>query len=192
MPGSVIGTTMNQGFPGQISRNGDNVVKNYLVKSSDATGPAFGNVVVLNQDSTGGTISDAAVSKANGNTPVGTQGANFAIVGLAVREVLTQIASYVAAQPLTPVIQTYAPGQMADVLERGFMTVQIQNPAAASVVAGGQAYVRLTTGAGTVIGAIEPAADSGHNIAIPNCFFTTGVVDGNGCTEVTLLSRNTP
>src|SRR6185437_8925582 len=117
MPGTVVGTQMNNGFPGTFSRNGDCVVKEYPVLSTDSAGPKFGAAVVLNQDSTGGTISDAAVSMANGHTPVMTQGANYAFVGFAVREVFTLLATNFIGAPKTPAIQAYAPGQPCDVLE---------------------------------------------------------------------------
>lgn len=192
MPGTAIGTQMNQGFPGTYSRNGDCVIKNYLVTAADSAGPAFGNAVVLIPNNTGGTVTDAAVAVAAGHTPTMAPGVNYTFVGFAVREVLTQVSSYVPATPLTPLIQTYAPGQMCDVIERGSVTVVIANPSAAAVLAGGKVYLRIATGTGTVIGAIEPAADGGNTIQLTNCFFSTGVVDGNLVTEVVLLNRNTP
>lgn len=192
MPGTVVSTQMNQGYPGTYSRNGDCVIKSYQVLSTDSAGPSFGNAVVLNPSSTGGTVSDAAVSIGNGHTPVMTQGTNYTFVGFAVREVLTQIAAYGSAQPLTPLIQAYSPGQMCDVLERGAITVAIQNPQSSTVNSGGNVYLRISSGLGTVIGAIEPAADGAHTLQLTNTFFSTGVVDGNGVTEVVLLNRNTP
>lgn len=195
MPGTVIGTQMNQGYPGTYSRNGDCVIKNYLVLSTDSAGPAFGKAVVLNQNATGGAVSDAAVSMANGHTPVMTQGANYCFVGIAVREVMTQVASYVSAQPLTPLIQSYAPGQMCDVLERGAISVVLKDPQAVGYVAGGKVYLRTVlngTYPSAAVGDLETAADGSNTIQITNAFISTGVVDANSVTEIVLLNRNTP
>jgi hypothetical protein len=195
MPGTTIGTQMNQGFPGTYSRNGDCVITSRLVKSTDSAGPKFGAAVVLNQDATGGTYSDAAVSKANGNSPVMTQGANFAFVGFAVREVFTMLPTTFVAQPQLPAIQAYTPGQPCDVLERGAMSVVVKDPQAAGYVAGGSVFLRtVLNGAfpSAAVGDLETAADGGKTIALTNVYLTTGVVDANSVTEVTVLSRNTP
>jgi hypothetical protein len=195
MPGATIGTQMSVGYPGQFSRNGDCVINARQVKSSDTSGPLFGAAVVLNQDSAGGTISDAAVAKAAGHSLVMTQGANYCFVGVAAREIKT-LTTY-NVQPTSPAVAAgYLPGQYCDIVERGAVTVQIQNPSSTTVVSGGNVYVRLVSGTGTVIGAFEPAADGGNTVQITNAFFTTGIVstdaNGNLVAEITLLNRNCP
>jgi hypothetical protein len=195
MPGAVVGTQMNNGFPGTFSRNGKNRTRAFQVLSTDSAGPAFGNAVVLNQNNTGGTISDAAISIGNGHTPVMTQGANYAFVGFAVREVLTQVATYNPAQPLTPLIQTYAPGQTADILEEGSMTRVVTDPQVAGYKSGQSVYLRVTTNGSypsAAVGDIETAADGAHTIQLTNVFMTTGIVDANNVVELTILVQNTP
>lgn len=187
MPGTVIGTSMNLGFPGNYSRNGDCIIEPKQVTPADATGPNFGDPVVLIQNSTGGTYSGIAQAIAASVTPVMTQGTNGCFAGVAVREVLTMTA-YIPS----PTLGSYLPGQAADVLVRGSVSVQIQNPSSAAVKAGGSVWVRLSAGTGTVIGAWEPANDAGHMLQITNAFFTTGLVDANSTSEITLLNRNIP
>lgn len=194
MPGQAIGTSMNLGFPGTFARNGDCIIKTYLVKSTDSAGPAFGAAVVLNPDGTGGTISDAAVSMGNSHTPVMTQGAAYAFVGFAVREVLT-LASFAVAQPITPALQTYAPGQPCDVIERGNVSVVVKDPQSAGYVAGGKVFLRTVvngTYPSAAVGDLETAADSGKTLELTNCFLATGLVDANSVAEVCLVTRNTP
>jgi hypothetical protein len=195
MPGAVIGTQMNNGFPGSFSRNGDCIITSRIVKATDSAGPKFGAAVVLNQDATGGTYSDAAVSKANGNTPVMTQGANFSFVGFAVREVFTLLTSTFVATPQLPAVQAYAPGQPCDVLERGSIAVVVKDPQAAGYVAGGKVYLRtVVNGAfpSAAVGDLETAADGGNTIQLTNVFLQTGLADANSVVEVTVLARNTP
>src|ERR1044071_2383474 len=114
MPGTVVGTSLNLGYLGTFSRNGDCVITPRQVTPTDSAGPAFGAAVVLIQNNTNGTYSDAAVAVANSVTPTMTQGTNGAFAGFAVREVRTLL-SFSVAQPLTPVVQKYAPGDIADV-----------------------------------------------------------------------------
>lgn len=187
MPGTVIGTQMNLGFPGTYSRNGDCIIEPKLVTAADATGPNFGDPVVLIQNSTGGTYSGVPQAITAGVTPVMTQGTNGCFAGIAVREVLT-MTSYIPS----PTLGSYLPGQACDVLVRGSVSVQIQNPSATVVKAGGSVFLRKATGTGTVIGALEPAADAGNTVQLTNAYFTTGLVDANNTSEITLITRNIP
>lgn len=195
MPGTTVGLSMGLGYPGSYSRNGDCIIEARPVLSTDATGPNFGDAVVLNQDSTGGTFSSAAVSEGNGNTPVMTQGANFAFAGVAVREVKT-LTSFVVQPGASATLGGYAPSQLCDALVRGTVVVEIQNPQAAAIKAGGSVWLRLTANLGTVIGAFEPANDAGHMLQLTNCYFTTGITstdaNGNTLAEITIINRNIP
>lgn len=195
MPGTVIGKTMNNGYPGTYSRNGDCVIEARQINTTDASGPAFGNAVCLVQNATGGFFADAAVLVGQSHTPVMTQGANYCFAGFAVREVLTQVATYTPAQPLTPLIQSYTPGQQCDVLVRGTITVVVKDPQAAGYTAGGKVYLRtVLNGAfpSAKVGDLETAADGGNTIQLTNVFMTTGNVDSNSVLEVTVITRNIP
>lgn len=192
MPGAVVGTQMNQGFPGTYSQNGDCVIRPWTILSTDSAGPAFGKVVVMNFD-TAGTASDAAVSVGKAVNPTMSQGAAGAVIGIAVREVLTQIATYNPAQPLTPLIQTYSPGSSCDVLERGAVTVIVKDPQAAGYKQGQKVYLRIALNGGfpsAAVGDLETAADGVNTIQLTNMFLTNGVVDSNSVTSITVLSRN--
>jgi len=186
---------MNNGFPGSFSRNGDSIVNSRQVKASDSAGPAFGAAVVLNPDSTGGTFSDAAVSVANGTNPTMSQGVAGSFVGFAVREVFTLLATNFIGAPQLPAIQTYAPGQPCDVLERGACVTVVKDPQAAGYKSGQKVYLRIALNGAfpsAKVGDLETAADGVNTIQLTNVFMTTGVVDANSVLEVTVLSRNTP
>lgn len=192
MPGTTIGTQMNLGYPGSYARNGDCVIRQYLVNPTDSAGPAFGAAVVINQNNTGGTISDAAVSMANGHTPVTTLGANFCFAGFAVREVVTLLPTSFIAAPQLPAIQTYAVGTMADVLERGNIVRVVTDPQVHGYAANEQVFLRISTNGSfpsAQVGDIETLADGAHTLALP-VVMATGVVDANGVCELCVLSRN--
>jgi len=188
LPGTAIGITMNVGYPGTYSRNGDCIIESRQVKSTDTVGPLFGDAVVINQDATGGTFSSVEQAMLLGHTPVMTQGANFCFAGIAVREVLTNTASYLTQNT----VAQYQAGQACDVIMRGTVVVQFSNALAHALpTANGPVYLRLVVnGAGTAVGQFEAAADGGNMLLLTNCFWTTGVVDANGAAEITILTRN--
>lgn len=194
MPGTAIGTQMGLGYPGTYARNGDCIIEARLITPTDGVGPAFGNAVVLIQNSTGGYFSDAAAAITAGVTPVMTQGTNGCFAGFAVREVQTLV-SYAATQPITPLVQTYAPGQPCDVLLRGNISVVVKDPQAAGYVAGGKVYLRVSTNGtfpSAAVGDLEPAADGVHTIQLTNVYLATGLADANSVTEVSVITRNIP
>jgi hypothetical protein len=194
MPGATIGTQMNVGYPGQYSRNGDCVIAAHQVRSTDTTTPNFGDAAVLNFDAAGD-VSSAQQSIANSVTPTMTQATGGCFMGVFAREVKT-LTSYVPQPGAVAVLAGYSAGQIADIIERGAVTVEIQNPASTAIKKGGPVYLRYSANVGSVLGAFEPAADSGHSIQLTNCFFTTGLTstdaNGNLVAEITILSRNTP
>ena len=135
MPGSTIGIQMNVGYPGQYSRNGDCVITAAPVRSTDTTTPNFGDAAVLNFDAAGD-VSSAQQAIANSVTPTMTQGTAGCFMGVFAREVKTLV-SYVP-QPGSPaVLGGYSAGQIADIIERGAVTVEIQNPASTTIKKGG-------------------------------------------------------
>src|SRR6185312_16358183 len=82
MPGTVIGKSLNLGYPGSVSRSADCVIAARVIKSTDPLGPKFGEPLVINSDATGGTLSSVADFLTGGGT---FTAAKFA--GVAVREV---------------------------------------------------------------------------------------------------------
>ena len=52
MPGSVIGKSLNLGYPGSISRSADAIIANRLFRATDTGTIPFGSPVVLNPDNT--------------------------------------------------------------------------------------------------------------------------------------------
>lgn len=189
MPGTVIGTTMNLGYPGTFSRNGDCVITARLLSAADTLNCNFGDAVVLNEDSTGGTWSGVASFVAGGGTVTMAGGGAGAFAGIAVREVKSN-ETYIPS----PTLGFYAPGAPMDVLERGAIIVPYHAFGAnAAPKAGGKVYLRVATnGAGTAVGQFESAADGGNTVQLTNTWFTTGLLDANNNVEITLLNRNTP
>lgn len=173
MPGQVIGTSMNAGFPGSFARNGDCVIFPRPVKTAAIP---FGSGVILNTDNT--------VSKFGAACAF----ANF--VGVAAREVKTMTAAYYPQ----PTIGQYEVGEICDVIERGSVSVVCN---VGTPVAGGAVYIRITANGAIppgVVGGFEYRADddSGNCILITNAKWTTGFMDANKVSEITLLSRNLP
>jgi hypothetical protein len=181
MPGTVIQTSMNGGYPGTYARNADCYIEAKEIKSTDVLGPSFGDPVIQNTDNT--------YSKFTGNgvaTFAGTTGTMAAFAGVAVREI-KQFITYVAAAN-----GKYEPTQIADVIKRGNVMV-VCNVGTPTLDQG--VYVRVTANlgiAGSVVGGFEARTDTDNAkcILITNAKWNTGVIDANLVTELNILSRN--
>lgn len=184
MPGTVIGIAMNIGYPGSYARNGDCVIAARPVKPTDTANVNFGDPVVLNSDSTGGTYSQLAGFVAGGGTF--TQ-ALFA--GFAVREVKSA-ESFFGTGNSAPSWNYYSPGAPCDVIKRGSVVVKVN---VGTPTAGGLVYVRTVLNGAIpagLVGGVEAAADSTNTVQLTNCRFFTGILDGNNCAEVEILGIN--
>jgi len=171
MPGFVIGKSFNLGYPGNVSRSADAIIDNRVVKPSDTENINFGDPVVLNADNT--------------YSKFGATGTAASFAGIAVREV-KQSTDYLNVQGF------YAPGQPCDVISRGTVTVVCN---VGTPKAGGAVYIRTTANPSIpdgVVGGFEAAADGTNTVEIPNLKWTTGKMDANKVTEVTILSRVNP
>lgn len=69
---------------------------------------------------------------------------------------------------------------IGNVLKRGYMTVQLNYGTATK---GGAVYVRTVSGASTIIGGFEAAADGSNSFALANAYFN-GTADSNGQVEI--------
>ncbi len=170
MPGQAIGISLLYGYPGSLARGGDNITRNRAVKSTDETGPSFGDPVVLNSDGTWSKFGAA-------NTAV-----QFA--GVAIREV-----KQASVFPATG--YSYEPGQPCDVLERGTVSVICQY---GTPVPGGTVYIRVTANGsipGALVGGFEATADGGNSVALTNAQWDTGK-DANMVAQLTILTRQRP
>jgi hypothetical protein len=179
MPGTVIGKSMNLGYPGSVSRSADTVIAARPVKSTDPLGPKFGDPLVINVDSTGGTLSSVADYITGGGS---FTAAKFA--GVAAREVKA-VNTYSPA----PTFVGYLPGDIADAIERGSVSVKVN---VGTPVSGGTVYVRVLANGSIpagVVGGFEAAADSTNTIALTGVVFRTGAIDANGVSEITLVNR---
>jgi hypothetical protein len=169
MPGSVIGTSMNIGYPGSFSRNGDCIIVPRGVKSTDVVNIAFGDPVVLNTDNT--------YSKFVATGTAGT------FAGVGIREV-KQTADY-----YNPAGK-YNPGDSADVIVRGAVCVVCN---VGTPTAWGNVYVRTALNASVpagVIGGFEAVADGTNTVLLTNAKFNTGNIDANKVVEIVITNRN--
>ena len=135
---------------------------------------------------TTGAGSGLTVNITAGNTP---SMSNFA--GIAVREVKTMETFFPSSGNSQPDVGSYLPTQPCDVLKRGCIIVQFQSAVSAVAAAGGAVYLRIAlngTYPNAVVGGFESAADGGNTLALTNCQFFTGIIDGNSLVEVELLS----
>ncbi|NTG00101.1 hypothetical protein G6L30_08205 [Agrobacterium rhizogenes] len=110
---------------------------------------------------------------------VGAEAAT-ALVGLLVRPFPTSTNVYSGG------LGTSVPPQdgttIANILKRGYMSIQLNG--GATVVKGGQVYIRVAAAAGgKPLGGFEGAADSTNTVAPAGLFFT-GPADSNGNVEV--------
>lgn len=177
MPGSAIGIELNLGYPGSVSRSIDTIITPRPIKSNvtggEETEPSilFGEPVILNDDNT--------------YSRFGASGTAAAFAGIAAREV-KQATSYYSA------CGSYLPGEVADVIERGSVTVLCN---VGTPKAGGKVYIRTAANASIpngVIGQFEAEADGTNTIEITNARWKTGKKDGNNVAELTILTRVNP
>ena len=179
MPGTVIGQSLNLGFPGTFSRNGDCVIEAYQVRATDAAGPNFGDLLVDNLGTQPQTLSSLAAFLAAGGT---FTAALFG--GIAVREVK----SFLTYQP-TPGYAGYLPGDYCDAIKRGSVVVKCNVGAPTPK---GPVYARIAANGSIpagIVGGIEAAADGANTILLPNLVWQTGLIDGNLVAELTILTR---
>lgn len=165
MPGKVIGTSMNVGYPGTQSRQADAIIQNRVADGAIA----FGLAVKLTAD--------------NKWKQIATGDAATDVAGIAVREVVQANVYNPQSNP------DYLDGTPADVMVRGNCIVKCQKgtPAAGSAV-----YVRITaddTHPEYLVGGFEAADDGVKTVQIPNIEWTTGVMDSNLACEVTVKTR---
>lgn len=175
MPGTVIGKSLNYGYPGSVSRSADAIITNRPVKSSDTNHIPFGAPVILNSDNTY-SLAGASVTMSN-------------FAGIAVREV-KQSTSYITTGQGQA---DYAPGDPCDVIERGSVTVTCTE---GTPTAGGAVYIVTAVGAGSVsavgnfVATATPAGTGATAVQITNAQWKTGKIDANNTAELTLLTRN--
>lgn len=195
--GQVIPVTgPNLGFVGTVSRQGERVIAARPVLSSAALNVNFGDPVAIVQDATGGTyqsIADFVATVAN----IGLLYKLFA--GVAVRNVKTQLTYPNAVPPGTNQVGYFAPGQMAEALERGSITVLLS---VGTPNAEDQVYTRIVVNSGVPAGVLgdyetNPAASdlfqtattltegstaataaSGTNIKVGQLVSGPGIADG--------------
>ena len=165
MPGRVIGTSLNIGYPGTPSRSAASIIQNRI---ADAV-IAFGQAVILKSTNKWATVTDSTVAAD--------------IAGIAVREVVQANTFDPQSNP------DYVANAPCDVMVRGNCTVKCQRgtPAAGTAV-----YVRVkanSTYQNAVVGGFEASADGSNTIQVPNIEWTTGSVDANGVAEVTIKTR---
>lgn len=164
MPGKVIGTSLNLGYEGNVSRNSDNII----TARKAAEQIEFGSPVILNSD--------------NSYSNFGSSNTDNQFVGVAVREV-KQAINY------TDSATYYEQNERCDALTRGTVTIKVNN---GTPTAGGKVYIRTVANSSIpkgVVGKFEAVADSTNTVEITNAKFTTGIVDANGMAEITILER---
>ena len=172
MPGSSIGTSMNFGFGGTVSRQTPAPSIEAKPVADDSDNILFGQPVVLNSDNT----FDAPTSTT-------LTAANFAGVAVAVAQ---QNNSY----PPDNAVGHYEPESMCDVLQSGVILVEIQRGTPTS---GGAVYVRVqesTESPGLVIGGFEAQADGSQTVQLTNCSWATGIKDANNMAELKVKTIN--
>lgn len=165
MPGKTIGIMMNNGYPGTQSRTADAIIQNRVAEGTIA----FGQAVVL--------------TNTNKWRLVKTGDTAAVVAGVAVREVVQANTFDPQSNP------DYVAGVPCDVMVRGNCTVKCQRGTPKS---GDAVYVRITANNAypdAVVGGFEAQADDANTIQVTNIEWTTGVIDANNNTEITIKTR---
>ena len=165
MPGKAIGISMLSGYAGTQSRTADAIIQNRIAKSNIS----FGHAVVLTNDNKWDNVVE------------GTTAAQIA--GIAVREVVQANTFDPQSNP------DYMAETPCDVMVRGNCTVKCQRGTPKS---GDAVYVRVKANAAyndAVVGGLEATADAANTVQVTNIEWTTGVMDANGMTEITIKTR---
>ena len=165
MPGKVIGTSMNVGYPGTQSRQADAIIQNRVADGAIA----FGLAVKL--------------TAANKWKQIGSGDTAANVAGIAVREVVQANVYNPQSNP------DYLDGTPADVMVRGNCIVKCQK---GTPTAGSAVYVRITADGAHpeyLVGGFEAAADGANTVQVTNIEWTTGVMDSNLACEVTVKTR---
>lgn len=171
MPGTVIGISLNMGYPGEISREDPGMmIVGGPVHSS--TPIAFGAPVRLNQST-------------NDYDQMNSLTDTYSILaGIALREV-KQAASFLAQN----VNGQYNQYDNVDILAKGYCTVQCQSTTAPT--AGAAVYAIFNTASG-IFQFFDNVTGSGGNtgIALTNCKFKSSNMDANNVCEIEILTPN--
>ena len=165
MPGKAIGISLLSGYAGTQSRTADAIIQNRVAKNNIA----FGHAVVLTNDNKWDNVSDATTEAQ--------------IAGVAVREVIQANTFDPQSNP------DYMAETPCDVMVRGNCTVKCQRGTPKS---GDAVFVRIkknNTYADAVVGGLEATADDANTVQVTNIEWTTGVMDANGMTEITIKTR---
>jgi hypothetical protein len=164
MRNQIIGKTMFHGYAGSFSRQPDTIIDTHPACGAIA----FGGAVVY---------SNGAV------TAPGASATAADFVGVAVRETKS------ATNYLDQNEGSYVQYDAVPVLKRGCVNVICQNGTPAL---DGTVYVRVAENASypdCVISGFEASSDSTNTIQVSNIEWTTGVIDSNLITEVTVKTR---
>lgn len=167
MPGKAIGITFNFGYPGTISRLGDEISRTRPLKAG-ADDIYFGDPVIINADGT--------------TQKFGASDTAATFAGVAMRRIKG------AAQYLAQSRACYTGQEPVDILERGGVTVNVN---VGTPTIGGAVYIRIVANAGIpagVVGGFEAAADGTNTILITNAKWAT-IKDANSVAELTILNR---
>lgn len=165
MPGKAIGISMLSGYAGTQSRTADAIIQNRIAKSNIS----FGHAVVLTNDNKWDNVVE------------GTTAAQIA--GIAVREVVQVNTFDPQSNP------DYMAETPCDVMVRGNCIVKCQRGTPKS---GDAVYVRVKANAAykdAVVGGLEATTDNANTVQVTNIEWTTGVMDANGMTEITIKTR---
>lgn len=167
MPGKAIGISFNYGYPGTISRLGDEISRTRPLKAGSAD-IYFGDPVIQNPD---GTFEKFGT---------GHKADQFA--GVAMRRVKG------ATQYFSQNRAFYTSQEPVDVIERGGVTVNVN---VGTPTIGGPVYIRVAANAAIpagVIGGFETATDGTNTVQITNAKWAT-LKDANNVAELTILTR---
>ncbi len=177
MPGNVVGTALNYGFAGTVSRIGkDPIIESRPVKTG-TTSIEFGKAVILNTDDTF-QLAGSTLTAAN-FAGVAYAGAKQGLAYNAGTGEIDQNGSYAADTPCA-------------VVKEGVVSVKVVD--SGTPTAGGAVYVRKVVDADNypdeALGDFRTAADGSNTVQITNACWNTNRKDANGVAELKLKYVN--
>jgi hypothetical protein len=167
MSGSVIGTSLNFGFPGTYSKTPDRVIAPGVI-ASGSVDISPGDPLVLDSDGNYKRFAAANVA------------ADF--VGITCRGV-KQVTDF-----LNQNSSVYKAGQEVDALERGEISVICKT---GTPKRGAKVYVRVAVGTGLAIGDLVATSDTTNTVELTNCRWGSGM-DSNKVASLCILNRVNP
>jgi hypothetical protein len=183
MPATVIPVKgLYLGFVGNVSNEGYSLRKPRLVQAADPNPIAFGETLVLNTNNTYSSVKSFVA------------GAGIVTAALAMGIATSNVninPTYASGGSgnVATVGGQFVQGAICDALVQGTLNVYCAN---GTPTAGGAVYCRVALNGAIpngVVGGLEAVADGGNTVLLTNFKWSTGYLETDGSSQLTILTR---